>query len=390
MAGVFTHLADDLHTLSQSTRVCRLWWGEGHKYIWRRVQPRVLFRNVKNVARRNHFASMIETLSFPADDSTLASEQMSSQPLSFPRLNSITLYKSNLIGVRPANLQSLIGPSLRSVSLEFSYDHSTNESDIVAFLTALLPCCATLTSLHLDLCSAPGSEYALLFALIGGLAAIEDLRLGEIAEELYRKPHAEEFLQLVLIEPRLVKLQYPHVVDITDRSVLVFLAQMGPSWSLPSLTYLHQPVFLSSLAAHRLLPRMPNLQVLELELEAFSDDLQYMFAALSRLLHLESLDLSVNLEQCNMDGALLAQLTELKQLETFWFYFRFPPTTVSLSGAQLASFLVSHPKLNKLMLGLFAVEAVCTHVEEQIINTALAKMEEVQIDDLMLVTQQPS
>jgi ribosomal protein L12E/L44/L45/RPP1/RPP2 len=42
------------------------------------------------------------------------------------------------------------------------------------------------------------------------------------------------------------------------------------------------------------------------------------------------------------------------------------------------------------MLGLFAVEVVCTHVEEQIINTALAKMEEVEIDDLMLVTQQPS
>jgi hypothetical protein len=65
-------------------------------------------------------------------------------------------------------------------------------------------------------------EQALLSTLIGGLTAIEHLRLGETAEDLYTFQHAEEFLQLVLTKPRLTSLQFPHVVYISHQFALTF------------------------------------------------------------------------------------------------------------------------------------------------------------------------
>jgi hypothetical protein len=80
-----------------------------------------------------------------------------------------------------------------------------------------------LPKLSLGLCAPCSSlvcilEQALLSALVGGLTAIEHLRLGEVAEILYAFQHAEEFLQLVLTKPRLTSLQFPHVFDITHQS----------------------------------------------------------------------------------------------------------------------------------------------------------------------------
>jgi hypothetical protein len=65
-------------------------------------------------------------------------------------------------------------------------------------------------------------EHALLSTLIGGLDAIEHLRLGEVAENLYTIQQAEKFLQLVLTKQRRTPSQIPHVVDITHQSVLLF------------------------------------------------------------------------------------------------------------------------------------------------------------------------
>jgi hypothetical protein len=392
MASVFTHLADDLQALSQSTRVCRLWWEQGHQYLWRHAELRDLFRKVENVARRTHFASLIETLSFPAHDRTLASEQMLVEPLSFPRLNSITLFKSNLIGVRPANLQSLIGPSLRSLSLEDNHDPDwrVNESETAAFFAALMPARATLTSLHLDAAYRTTAEDALALAFVSGLTAVENLRFGYIAENLHSTQHPEHFLQMMLSKRRLTTLTFPHAVDFTEQSVLIFLAQMGPSWSNLSLRILSYPIFFSSLAAAQLITRMPNLQDLQLGIEAFSDDLQCLFAAISQLVHLESLYLDINVKQCTMDASWLVKLAGLKQLDSFCLRFRRGPTAVSLSGAQFASFLVNHSRLDTLKLFLGTLKVMCTREEEQIINTGMAKIEEVHMDDLILVTQQSS
>jgi hypothetical protein len=389
MAGVFAHLADDTQTLSQSTRVCRLWWKEDHKYLWRRVQLRDLFRNVRDVARRTQFASIMETISLPADDINLGSTRMLSQPLSFPRLNSITLYKSNLVGVRPSNLQSLIGPSLGSLSLGDTHnpDWRKDENDTAAFFAALMPARATLTSLHLDAAYPSDAENALALAFINGLTAVENLRFGYIAEVLHSTQHPEHFLQMMLSKGRLTALTFPHAVDFTHQSVLIFLAQMGPSWSIPSLQTLSYPIFFSSPAAAQLIARMPNLQHLQLGIEAFSDDLQCLFAAISQLIHLESLYLDINVQQCNLHSCLLVQLAELKQLDSFCLRFRTDPTTVSLSGAQFASFLVGHPRLDSLKLFLGTVKVLYTRGEEETIKTFVAKMEEVEIDDLTLVTQ---
>jgi len=52
------------------------------------------------------------------DDNSLASDQMKHHPLKFPRLKSITIDQSNLIGVQSANIKSLTMPSLRSLTLD--------------------------------------------------------------------------------------------------------------------------------------------------------------------------------------------------------------------------------------------------------------------------------
>jgi hypothetical protein len=51
---------------------------------------------------------------------------------------------------------------------------------------------------------------------------IQHLGLAEVAENLYTTQHAEKFLKLVLTKPRLTSLQFPHVVNITHHSVLIY------------------------------------------------------------------------------------------------------------------------------------------------------------------------
>jgi hypothetical protein len=172
--------------------------------------------------------------------------------------------------------------------------------------------------------------------------------------------------------------------------ILLFLAQMGPSWSMPTLEKLSFPVFFSSLAAAQLLSHMPNLRYLDIRIEALSADLQPVFVALSKLKHPESVELMVAVDHYNIDGSWLAQLAlkALKNLNCFWLISH-NTSTAHISGAQLASFLVNHPKLNDLVMYLGPVEVLCSPEEKTAIDTCMAKMDKAEIGDMILTVQQP-
>jgi hypothetical protein len=149
IANVFAHLPDDHRNLSQSSRICRLWWGEGQRQQWRRIELRNLYHYVADVSRRQYLASLVNTIIIFELDTILADELL--QPLSFPRLHTVNMYSSNLIDVRFVNLESLTVPSLRSLTVQSSIIYSRNERDSVTFYNALMSICASLTSLDLDI-----------------------------------------------------------------------------------------------------------------------------------------------------------------------------------------------------------------------------------------------
>jgi len=152
MGAVFSHL-DDIWSLVQSTEVCRLWWLEGHHRVWRKIQLRDLTGYVKDLSRRQYFASFVEELAFEPDDTILADARMSIPLLDFTRLSSVKLYGSTLIGARTGNLMSLIVPSPRSWTIkESDVERKDNHyQDDITTMSALLTGAATLRSLRIDM-----------------------------------------------------------------------------------------------------------------------------------------------------------------------------------------------------------------------------------------------
>jgi hypothetical protein len=143
------------------------------------------------------------------------------------------------------------------------------------------------------------------------------------------------------------------------------------------------------MAAPSLLCRLPGLQCLELELEdrlgAWGDDLKHTFAALSKLEHLQNLRLHVNIHKCDMDGAWLVQLAEVKTLDIVSIIFS-DPGTATFTGTQLVTFLTMS-RLSKVELVLGTLRVVCSPEEALIFKRATVRVDEVYIDDLTITVQ---
>lgn len=390
-ACVFEQLAGDSRFVYQGIRVCRLWWSEGHKQLWRHARLGDLYTHIHEVERRAYFSRYIETVTLQPCDAILASQQMILQPVVLERLKSLNINQTNLINVIAANMHSLIPPSLRSLTIRADWIPGLRdtESDSITFLNALMNSCDTLTTLDLDLSSSDTAD-TLLLALLARLTVIENLTLGEVTQFLYERAHDHDFLRRVLNKTRLVTLAFPHGVDFADHAVQTFLTGMNAHWSLPSLQSLSCPVFFSSQAAASLLNRLPNLEDLELELEDFQGDwddaLEHTFDALSRLKQLKMLDLRIAVNQWNLRGSWLVKLAGLKKLERLWFWIDKQPTVI-LSGTQLAAFLAGLPRLNSFKLNLGTREVMCSVDEKCAIETALARINKLDIDDFNLNTR---
>lgn len=202
--------------------------------------------------------------------------------------------------------------------------------------------------------------------------------------------HGQDLLRLMLNNSRLITLAFPHGVDFHEHAVDGFLTAMGAYWSLASLQSLRRPVFFTSRAAALLLYHLPNLEYLELELEDFhgnwGDALAQTFDALSQVKHLKMLYLQIAVDEWNLNGAWLVKLAKLEKLECLSFLLN-PKPRVVVTGAQLAALLAGLSRLDELRLDLGILEVLCSVEEKSAIDTAFARIKEVDIDHLTITIQ---
>ncbi|KAG9516533.1 hypothetical protein KCV07_g6739, partial [Aureobasidium melanogenum] len=385
IAIVFSYLANDddddgddgdddydaLWTMAQCTGVCRKWYLEGHHLVWRRVQLRDLF-HVQDPIRRRHHAALVEELDFQLDDTILSTTRMVDAALSFPRLHCVTMEGSNLVNVRPENLAALMTPTLRSWDIERDVRGSwpNRDRDVDVLLDALLAGCGSLTVLHFDLWCDDTPKFLLILERIH---SIEYLDLGDVGEDLAHD-FPQEFLIQLFNKPRLGYLSFPHAVELSQSTVDTFLAAMGRHWTFPTIHSLGKPQFDSGTTAARLISRMPNLERLWLSIDPWQFDLEHVFTATAILEKLEFLELEFKMRACNIEGSWLLKLTSLTCLQTFKLEIH-DAGTISLTGTQLANFLVGLPQLEHLSLDLGALEVSCVPEEKAAIDSALANIE---------------
>jgi hypothetical protein len=312
---------------------------------------------------------------------------MTLQPLEFSRLRSIAMDQTNLIGARPANIQSLCVPTLRSCIIDHA-GIAADDEDSVPFLEALMTCRTTLTTLDFSADCQPAAE-PLLYRLLNEISVIEHLSLGWCAEHLHDTYPTEDLLQMLLDKPTLVILDFPHGVDFSLMAISTFLAKMGPRWSIPSLQSFGRPEIRSSQGAAYLIDRMPNLRepIFELKdsLGTWSDNLKCVFASISKLHQLKILCLNIDLADRDIDCSWLPHLVGLHNLEIVGLVLD-QEGKVVLTGAQLATFLKDLPKLNDLLLGLDPLEVSCSPEEKVIIDTAIARIEKFELGGLIFTT----
>jgi len=387
MGAVFSHL-DDIWSLVQSTEVCRLWWLEGHHRVWRKIQLRDLTGYVKDLSRRQYFASFVEELAFEPDDTILADARMSIPLLDFKRLSSVKLYGSNLDGARTGNIMSLIVPSLRSWTIKESdvSRKANHDQDDITAMSALLTGAATLRSMRIDMdCS--HTLGPVVYQMLDVLTAVEHLHMGLLCEILLEINPPEDFLRKMLgHKPNLATVSFPYGTDFYEAEIDSFLAQMGPDWSMSSLGSFSSPTFRSCPAGLKVISRMPNLEQLFLTVRdvqgTWGDGLKHIFTFLPSLRQLQTLDLEFSGENCDFDGSLLVELGKLQDLDTLRLEI-FMPGVISITAAQLACFLTSLSKLKYLLLKLHKVVIPCTADERMIIHNALAEIPEVDLGGII-------
>jgi hypothetical protein len=425
--------AVDSDTSARMTEVCRHWWTVGHRYVWGQSfnQLRGLVLHVNDPARRAYFASKVKHIHIEPADDTLTDDQNILSELEFPRLESISLYLSNIEEMRSENIEALMVPSLRSFTLDVcdlkwrddsEYEEEAfelereddREKDATILLNALMICRASLTTLNLSFDgNLPERVEPLLLRLLNGLTAIEHLNLAWISETIIETGDPVDLVQAMLVnKPKLVSLVFPEDTFLYKHEVDNFLSRVGRDWSIPSLRIIHSgadwstfvnqntsaPYFGSSLAAARFVDRLPNLEHLSIGIQdsrrvpgapTSGDDVKYIFDSISKLEHLKTLQLTIYVDHGVANGEWLVQLGNLKNLESLVLDVR-RPSTISFTGAHLACFFNDVPNLNQFVLKLEGSPVVsCSPETRKSIEAAIAKIEHVELFGMTFVTQDP-
>jgi len=372
--------------------VCRLWWQAGHQRVWRSIQLRDSLGYVKDLTRRKHFASLVETITFQPGDNTLANGQKTIQFLDFKRLIAVNSHGSNYDGVRLENVKSLIVSSLRSWVVEESdvrrrSDHGTDD---ITVMSALSTKAASLHTLDIDM-NCDDSLGPVIYEMLDNLSALEHLDMRSIGEILHQTYPPDVFLQKVLTnKPSLTTVSFTHGVDFSAGDVNGFLARMDRNWSIPSLRSFGRPCFNSVSAATGLIARMPNVEELIFTVidrtGNFGTNVNNLFTFMSTVRQLTSIDLELEGDDCGFDGSWLVQLGALEALGTFAVSL-YRPEVVTITGAQLAGFLVSSQKLKYLTLDLGTVVVHCSVEEQVAIQNAIGRIQEVDFGGITLAIQ---
>jgi len=428
---IFSYLQPtDGRTAAATTQVNRLWRRVGTPRLWRQSEGQLsgLVRNVSDPVRRQMYADAVRQIHILPGDLILANNQNILERLDFPRLESITYYTSNTLIARPNNIRALMVPTLRSMRLGEYVDDPLNaqiffgEPEELARLTgdeehddrpdllnALSTVCAQLTTLTLPVLN--NTADALVLDLLDKLEAIEHLDLGGVSRGIVRDAPSDVLLYKLLGDKqKLITLSPPTCCEFDSAGCQAFLHRVGPNWSLPSLRSIipgqkhfvgmeellrtrKAPTFLCSMPAARVLSGMPNLERFHLTVVVTPDpasaaSLKPMIASISKMTQLKELVLNIDSLDHGMDGDLFVQLGELSNLETLTVSIWLLRGPLSLNGTQLAAFLAGVPKLKKLKLALDKLDVSCTSVAKTAIDAAIARIEEVDLDQITFITEE--
>ncbi|KAH0045057.1 hypothetical protein KCU78_g299, partial [Aureobasidium melanogenum] len=228
------------------------------------------------------------------------------------------------------------------------------------------------------------STTRMFLSFLERIHSIKYLDLGDVGEDLARE-FPREFLIQLFNKPRFGYLSFPHAVELSQSTVDTFLAAMGRRWTFPTRYPLGKPQFDSGTTAARFISRMSNLERLWLSIGPWQIDLEHVFTVIAMLEELEYLELELKMRACNIDGSWLLKLIGLTCFQSFRLEVG-DPGTISLTGTQLANFLVGLSHLDYLSLSLGALEVSCLPEEKTTIESALANIETTWLQHMAFTT----
>ncbi|CAD0020522.1 unnamed protein product [Aureobasidium pullulans] len=387
-ANIFQFLPHDTITAANVVEVCKLWQFQGANLVWRRATLRDLLHHVSDPQRVAGFASQIETLHFGLYQGILADARI--KTLNFTRLQEIQIYGHNLSFADEDTLKALITPALKVFEVLDDYDahFGLAPNDDNVWLALLVPVAHQITELcflyfqdvHRDL----------LHDFLLGAIHLEriEIRSDDLGEMTYHD------LICILTSPKLDYLDLPRTFYIDTVDVDSLFAHYGPDWSLPAVRGLGRLSFNrgAGRAAARLLPVMPNLTELGIELNGeLWDDAQDLkvFAVIGGLKKLEEVSIRMQLtDRCTIPSSSLLELIRLPNLKTLIIEiecYSDPYSSVDTTGASWLAFLTGLPKLEWLHLSITDIDVLGSQEEIDGINKALSRIARVELPGMTLV-----
>ncbi|CAD0032448.1 unnamed protein product [Aureobasidium pullulans] len=187
----------------------------------------------------------------------------------------------------------------------------------------------------------------------------------------------------ILTSPKLDYLDLPKLFEIDTVDVDSLFNHFGPDWSLPAMRVLERLSFNrgAGRAAARLLPVMPNLTELNIELnDILWDDAQdlQVFAVIGGLKKLEVVYIIMQLhDKCTIPSSSLLELIrlpDLKQLIIDIECYAEGYSSVDTTGASWLAFLTGLPKLEWLHLSVTDIDVLGSQEEIDGIYKALSRI----------------
>ncbi|KAI5258120.1 hypothetical protein E4T42_00747 [Aureobasidium subglaciale] len=224
------------------------------------------------------------------------------------------------------------------------------------------------------------------------LASGVNLEVLDLSEGLGGELGLEELIQIMRM-PKLKSFCSSRVLGFTPEIVDMVVQRLGSHHSMPHLRKLdylwcHSG---SVSAAPRLLPMMPGLEKLRLDLDdhfssTWNNAIDFViFPILATLKNLQELRMLCKAEW-QLDGKHLLELTCLDDLEVLIIHMR-PgvPCSFTMEGAQFASLLRGLPKLRSLRLGVGSCFVSASREDFDYINEAVSRIEDVDLESITLV-----
>ncbi|KAI5210745.1 hypothetical protein E4T38_01821 [Aureobasidium subglaciale] len=378
IAHVLKLLSHDVRSTACAAQVCKLWQSSGGHLIWHTNQLRDLLDHGLAGDRLARFAALVENIYHQPGDQVLANPRV--RTLNFNNLKSVEMYSSNIrttpMEVDIEGIKALITSSLKSWIMTHDYGArfylSHNYSGLISLPGPF-----------------PDINNNLLKEFLASGVNLEVLNLGE---DLGAELGLKELIQIMRM-PKLKSFCSSRVLGFTPEIVDMVVQRLGSHHFMPHLRKLDYLWCHSGYvsAASRLLPMMPGLEKLRLDLDdhfssTWNNAIDFViFPILATLKNLQELRMLCKAEW-QLDGKHLLELTCLDDLEVLIIHMR-PgvPCSFTMEGAQFASLLRGLPKLRSLRLGVGSCFVSASREDFDYINEAVSRIEDVDLESITLV-----